>query len=177
MPEGSGGGGISPDAAFQAIQGQLTQISSQQSAMGAEIGQIRTDTAETKVHSKSNAVAIQDLKEDVQEISETLHGNGGAGLVTRMATTENTLKEVRAACPQPANPGASTQAMPAQNGWRMLKWQTIKDMSNKGYKIAIVVLLLVLGYKELARSFLGVPPAPAPEAAYSAPETPEKTSP
>ncbi len=171
MPESSGRGGISPDAAFQAIQNQLTQISSQQSSMGVEIGQIRSDSAETKIHSKNNAKAIGELKDDVAEISETLHGNGGAGLVPRMARAEIKLDELRKSNPHAI--GRSTEQLTAQNsGWRLVKWQTIKDLGNKGYKIAIVVLLLVLGYRELATRFLGVPADPAPKETHAVPENP-----
>lgn len=172
MPEGTGGG-ISPDAAFQAIQGQLTQISSQQSSMGAEIGQIRSDTAETKVQAKNDSEAIDELKESVNEISETLHGNGGVGLVPRMAKAEIRIEDVQRAMPQGIDPGRTTTGLPAQNSaWRLLKWQTIKELGNKSYKIAIVVLLIVLGYKELATRVLGVPDAPAPKEVHSAPENP-----
>lgn len=178
MPDNSGQGGISPDAAYQAIQGQLTQISGQQSAMGAEIGQIRSDVVETKVHTKNNARSIGELKDSVDEIGDTLHGNGGIGVVTRMATAETRIEEIQRAYPTTIDTNRSTMSLPAMsNGWRMLKWQTIRDIGNKGYKVAIVVLLLVLGYKELARTFLGVPPTPATATTSSATEIPEAPSP
>ena len=90
-----------------------------------------------------------------------------------MAKAETKLEELRESNPHVIN--RSTQSLAAQSGgWRMLKWQTIKELGNKSYKIAIVVLLIVLGYKELAVRFLGVPADASPKEVNSATENPSK---
>ena len=155
-------GGISPDAAFSSIQGQLSGMQGQLSGMGQEIGEIRQDVAETNARTKSNSDNILEVKAKVQEIDKALHGNSRPGLYRRMDRVEHKIQ----------NPNATSANLPAQSAWRILKWQTIKDLGSKSYKIAIVLLLISLGYREVAKSFLGVPDIQQQESSETAPVSP-----
>jgi len=148
------GDGVSADASFQAIQGQLTGIQGQLTGIGKEVGEIRTQATEARVMGEAAHEDILELKKDVRDIHVTLRGNGSKGLVRRVDLIEDRQN----------NPRESTQALEAvamaSDKVQLFKWETIKDLGNKLLKVLAVLVLILLGYDKAAAMVFGVPTVP-----------------
>lgn len=128
-----GGDGVSDDAIYQGLQTQIT-------GLGSEIGQLR-DRLPTK--DEWNRLAG-----DVRSTKIILNGNGANGLVRRVGVLEGKKSE-----------RAETQALAAVESE---KWKTIKYLIDKAGKIAMILILLKMGYSELVYPMFGVKAVPTP---------------